>query len=1041
MSALKRFLAQCIRLGLWLRERFQRILIPSDDPRRGQVTASHDALFSTLLEHASDFITILNANGTIVYESPAVMKLLGYDRAELVGEAVFKFVHPDDLPEVFRVFRIGVQTPGYSAHLQCRFRHKNGSWRLLDITGKNLLDDPTVNGIVVNSIDITERAHAQRERMMMSNALESIREGVIIANLEDIILFANKGAQTLYGYELNEMLGKHISMLRSGKNPPDVVAHIYPETMKGGWRGELINVKKDGTEFPVAVSTGLIRDETGNAIALIGVATDMSEQKQAEGEMRKTLSLLTATLESTADGILVVDKFGHIVSYNHQFAHMWRIPMGILESRRDDEALRYVVDQLSDPQEFIAKVQELYSRPEAESFDIIGFKDGRIFERLSKPQRIGGKSVGRVWSFRDVTERKKAEAAREKSEQQFRSLFEESKDAIYVSTPEGRFVDINPAGVALFGYDSKEELVKIDIKKDLFIDPAKRSEYGKELESRGFVKDYQLELRRKDGQTIVVLETASALKDETGKVIAYRGIMHDVTEDKRLEENLRQSEERYRQFFEDDLTGDFISTPAGRIIECNREFAKIFGYNSIEEVLKTSASSFYPNPEVREAFLNLLRERKRLENYEMEARRRDGKPVYVIENVIGVFDQQGTLTGLKGYLFDVTERKRLEEELRQSQKMEGIGTLAGGIAHDFNNILSIIMVSASRFKQDGAGNKDDLIKVAETILSAVDRGAGLTRQLLTFARKTEIHFEPLEINEIIKDLVKLLRETFPRTITFSLQLADSLPLISADRNQVNQALLNLCVNARDAMPSGGSISIATSVVDRSRLSSAAADAKGSHFIDICVRDTGTGMDQQTRERIFEPFFTTKERGQGTGLGLAVVYGVVKSHNGLITVESTKGMGTIFHMFFPLASIKPGIALADVPESEVMPGGTERVLFVEDEEEIRVAMMRTLSGKGYGVVGAVDGEEAVATYEAEHQDIDLVVLDLGLPRLSGWDVLTRVQKKNPEAKVVIVSGYFDPNIQAKLKSAGIRYLVQKPYSPAKLLRTIREIMTV
>ena len=1038
MIFVQRILVQCIRGFLWLRERVQRIFIPSNYAYLRQPSTSYDAFFSVLLEQSSDFLTILNANGMIVYESPAVMKSLGYDRSELLGSSVFKFVHPDDLPGVFQEFRSGVQISGYSTHLQCRFKHKMGSWRLLDIAAKNLLDDPAVNGIVVNSIDITERTRAERERMMMSNALESISEGVLIANLEDTILFANKAACQLYGYEHEEMLGKQISILRSERNMPELVAQIYPETLKGGWRGELLNVKKDGSEFPVYVSTGVIRDHNGEAVALIGVATDMSEQKRSERETKKTLSLLTATLESTADGILVVDMLGRIVSYNHQFALMWKIPPGILESRRDDEALRYVQAQLKDPQEFLAKVQSLYDNPDAESFDVIEFKDGRLFERFSKPQQIGGKTVGRVWSFRDVTEKKKAEVARERSEQQFQSLFQESKDAVYISTPEGQFVDINPAGIVLFGYDSKDELLSIDIKKDLFADPARRAEYSRQLESNGFVKDYELELRRKDGTVLVVTETASAVRGETGKVVAYRGIMRDITEDKRLKENLRKSEERYRQFFEDDLTGDFISTLEGQIIECNREFAKIFGYDSIEKVLQTNASSFYPNPGARKEFLNILRQQRRLENFEIEARHRDGKKVHVIENVIGIFNEAGELTGLKGYLFDVTERKRLEEELRQSQKMEGIGTLAGGIAHDFNNILSIIMVSASRLTHEGAG-RDEVTRAVDTILASVDRGSGLTRQLLTFARKTEVNFEPLDLNNIIRELIKLLRETFPRTITFSLRLAESLPLISADRNQFNQALLNLCVNARDAMPGGGTLGVKTSVVDRSRAAPAGVNVKASHFIEVAVSDTGAGMDEQTKERMFEPFFTTKEQGRGTGLGLAVTYGVIKSHNGTITVESMKGVGTTFHMFFPLASITPSFALSDEREDEAVEGGSERILFVEDEEEIRVAMRQTLERKGYGVLEARDGEDAIAVYEREKNSIDVIVLDLGLPRLGGWDVLIHIRKNNPSVKAVVVSGYFDPNIKGKMKSIGVDQLLQKPYTAARLLRAIREIM--
>ena len=1035
MRIVGRLVARCNSGGLWVRERILRLLFPSVRRHAAEIAGPTDALINALLQHASDFITILNENGTILYESPAVMKLLAYDREELVGQSVFQFVHPEDLPGVLETFRKGIRTLGFTVTFQCRFRKRDGSWRLLEVTGTNLLDDPLIHGIVVNSRDVTDRERVERERILMSHALESITEAVVIADIEDTILFVNNAFLTMYQYRNDEIVGQDIEVLRSTKNSAEVVQQIYPATIEGGWQGELLNRKKDGTEFPIYLSTGVIHDAEGGIAALIGVSTDVSERKHADENLRRTLSLLAATLESTADGILVVDELGHIVSYNQQFAVMWKIPMEVLESKSDERALGFVMDQLDNPQVFLGKVLELYNSPDDESFDVLTFKDGRVFERFSKPQRIEGVSVGRVWSFRDVTERRKAEQLRRKLEEQFRSLFEESKDAVYISTPEGKFLDINPAGVKLFGYASREELEHIDIEKDLFADPSARARYGKELERNGFVKDYELVLRKKDGTSVIVLETGSAVRDEHDTIVAYRGILRDITDDYRMRENLKDSEERYRRFFQDDITGDFISTPSGRIIECNPAFARIFGFASVDEALKANANTFYPSMQARHAYLNLLRERKRLENYEIEARRKDGKPLYAIENVIGTFNEEGELVEIKGYLFDNTERKRLEDELRQSQKMEGIGTLAGGIAHDFNNILGIIMVTASRLRKEVA-NTTERTGWAETILKAVDRGSGLTRQLLTFARKTEVHFEPLNVNEVVTDLVKLLQETFPRTITFSLRLAGSIPLISADRNQINQALLNLCVNARDAMPEGGVLGVSTSVVDRSVLPKSSAEVSGSHFIDLSVTDTGTGMDGATKDRIFEPFLTTKERGRGTGLGLAVVYGVVKSHNGLVTVESSKGFGSTFHLFFPMISICH-VPPAEVPEEEKnVPGGNERILFVEDEEDLRSGMIRLLQEKGYTVHPAGDGEQAVSVYRHLAPDIDVVVLDLGLPKLGGWDVLRKILDKKSGIKVVVASGYFDPVVKTKLEAVGVRHLIQKPYSSATLLRSIR-----
>ncbi|MBI2619206.1 MAG: PAS domain S-box protein [Ignavibacteriales bacterium] len=1156
--------AAIVRTGLRLKERFSR-LAPNKNAHPPSDSASfRESFLLALLEHASEFITILNQNGTIVFESPAVMRLLGYKQDELIGKNVFDFIHPEDLPGALGVFRKGIAVPGFTANLRLRFRLKDGSWRLLEVTGTNLLHDPVVRGVVVNSYDITEQERSEREKTLLSHALHSILEAVCITDLEETIIFVNEAFSRIYGYDRNEILGRNIAALRSPRNSPDIIAPIYPATVKGGWHGEIINRRKDGTDFPIYLSTGVIRDEEEKVVALIGVATDITERKKGEEDLRRTLSLLEATLESTADGILVVDREGKIVSLNQQFARMWNIPADILESKMDDRALEFVIGQLKEPEKFLSKVRELYQLPEAESFDMIEFKDGRVFERFSKPQRIGGKSAGRVWSFRDVTGRKDAELARIRSEQQYRSLFEESKDAVYISTPEGKFVDMNPAGLSLFGYNSKEELLAIDIKKDVFVDPAERTGFERELERQGFVKDFESRLKRKTGDVIVVLETASAVRDETGKVVAYRGILRDVTRQKitesalrkseqrlrdivehstnlfyshtpdhvltyvspqtrlfldcepeealvkwtdfvtdhpvnargvastqraidtgerqptyqlelmgkrgrkiwvevneapvvrdgktvaivgaltditertRAEEGLRKSEDRYRSFFEDDLTGDFISSPSGKILACNPMFAKIFGYDSVEQVLKTPASAFHSSAQSREAFLRLLRERKRLENYELEARRRDGKPVHIIENVIGTFNKEGELIELKGYVFDNTERKRLEEELRQSQKMEGIGTLAGGIAHDFNNILSIIMVSASRLKlqsSDGEGRR----KIGEMILQAVERGSGLTKQLLTFARKTEIHFEPIDINEVTRGLVNLLKETFPRVITFNLNLRKDIPLISADRNQLNQALLNLCVNARDAMTNGGMLEVSTLLDDGAKLREIRSDVPLGHYVTISVADTGTGMDKATKERIFEPFFTTKGRGHGTGLGLAVVYGVVKGHNGFIHVESTPNLGTTFQLFFPVIPVEavPGTKVFE--DVEDIEGGSETILFVEDEEDLRFLMELALQSKGYKVIGAGDGLQAVESFRKFGKETDVIVMDLELPQLSGLDALMQMRRLKGKPRILVASGYFDPNVKNKLHAVGIHHFIQKPYTPSVLLRHIRDVL--
>jgi len=520
----------------------------------------------------------------------------------------------------------------------------------------------------------------------------------------------------------------------------------------------------------------------------------------------------------------------------------------------------------------------------------------------------------------EILERERAETALRQSEEKYRTLFEGSKDVIFISTPEGKFLDINPAGVELFGYSSKEELMRSNIVQDLFCRPADREKYQQALMNQGYVKDFELTLRRKDGEKVTVIESTNVVCDERGRVVAYRGIIRDVT-----------------------------------------------------------------------------------------------------------------------------EQKRLEQELIQSQKMESIGTLAGGIAHDFNNILAIILGYASRLKKgifpEGQSQPSDghtrLSQSIDEISKAVQRGARLVQQLLTFARKTDVLFEPVNVNSTAEELIKMLAETFPKTITFSLKQDMQVPLIVADASQLHQALLNLCVNARDAMPNGGILAITTSTVTNRVVRQKFPEASADRYASISVHDTGIGMDETTRIRIFEPFFTTKELGKGTGLGLAVVYGIVKNHNGFIDVESEPGRSTTFTLYLPVT--QRAYHLAEKEELDEISGGTETLLVVEDEESLLRLVKGLLQEKGYQVFTARDGLEAVETYNKHRDEIALVFADMGLPILGGWEAFLKMKELNPSVKVVFGSGYLDPNAKSELLKLGAKDFLQKPYTPDTILRRIREVL--
>jgi two-component system cell cycle sensor histidine kinase/response regulator CckA len=381
------------------------------------------------------------------------------------------------------------------------------------------------------------------------------------------------------------------------------------------------------------------------------------------------------------------------------------------------------------------------------------------------------------------------------------------------------------------------------------------------------------------------------------------------------------------------------------------------------------------------------------------------------------------------------QRAKLEEQLRQAQKMEAIGALAGGIAHDFNNLLNIISAYSSRLSKNLEETERAELNAIDT---AVSRGAALVRQLLTFSRKSDSPFESVNLNEVTGELARLLSNTLPKSISLSLDLDPELPQILADSNHLHQAILNLCINARDAMPSGGTLTVRTSTKRRTDLRERFPGGVQERYACVTVSDTGSGIEDSIRARIFEPFFTTKGPKAGDGLGLAVVYGIVRHHGGLIDVQSETRRGATFNLYFP-ALDRPVTEATTAQIRGEIPGGTETILLVEDEQLLLDAMKETLEEKGYRVLAARDGLEALDVYGRHSDDIDLVLADVGMPRLGGWDAYQRLKEMDWGVKVLLASGHINPDLKAEMERAGVQGFIQKPYSSEVLLAKIREAL--
>jgi PAS domain S-box-containing protein len=506
------------------------------------------------------------------------------------------------------------------------------------------------------------------------------------------------------------------------------------------------------------------------------------------------------------------------------------------------------------------------------------------------------------------------------------------------------------------------------------------------------------------------------------------------------EKALRQSEQRYRLLFERNLAGLYHSTLDGRILNCNESFARMFGYASREEVLALlgGAHEFYSNPSERESFMSELLKKKILMNLEVRFRRKDGSPAWVLENA-SLLDSDGDTPALiEGTVIDITERKHLEEQCRQAQKMEAVGRLAGGLAHDFNNLLTIISGN-SELLLDRIDPAKPPHKNASQIKKAADQAADLIRQLLAFSRMQVLQPKVLDLNRVLSETAKMLPRLLLEDIEVVLLPGASLGRVKADQNQIDQIILNLAVNARDAMSQGGKLTIETANADLdesyARLHS---PAKPGKYVMLAVTDTGVGMDAETQAHVFEPFFTTKEPGRGTGLGLATVYGIVKQSGGWIWVCSEVGRGTTVKIYLP--RIEETVPAGTSNEFRAsLPRGTETILLVEDQDGIRDLARPFLEDSGYKVLEASHGEAALQMARQYKGEIDLLLTDVVMPKMNGHVLAQRMVAMRPGLRVLYMSGYAEYVSAPDQGSSDGGFRLQKPFSMGTLANKVREVL--
>jgi PAS domain S-box-containing protein len=624
-------------------------------------------------------------------------------------------------------------------------------------------------------------------------------------------------------------------------------------------------------------------------------------------------------------------------------------------------------------------------------------------------------------------------------EERYRGFIENAIEGMFQTTPDGRFLMANPALAHVLGYDSPQELLASvsDLQRQLYVDPGRRTEFKRAIDLQGEVHNFEARMYRKDGSCCWVAINARAVRDPERNVLYYEGTDVDITERKLAEEEHARLAEAIEQAGD----GVIILDTTEAVVFVNPAFERMSGY-SRQEVLGGLIRAFRTE-DIHRSFRQGLRSclaSKQVWRGQCEVHKKDCTPYIVRASISPVCNHAGEIINYVILERDVTKEAKMEMQLRQAQKLEAIGTLAGGIAHDFNNILSAILgfTELARMQIKGMPKIKDYL---DAVLQSGRRAKELVQQILAFSRQREQERLPIPIGHIIGEVVKMLRASLPSTIEMSTNIR-SHGMVMADPTQMHQVLMNLCTNAAHAMrETGGKLEINLEDVElEGDFTALSQELQPGPYLKLTVSDTGHGMTAYVRERIFDPYFTTKEPGEGTGLGLAMAHGIVKSHGGAMSVYSEPRQGSAFHIYLPKLEPEVGEETAPPMKSPIpVARGNECILFVDDEEALCKAGHEIMEHLGYKVIGRSSPVEALEAFREHPERFDLVITDMTMPKMTGIDLAREIIHIRPNLPIILCTGFSEMAIQAKATAIGIHEIVMKPTDVRSLAEAIRRTL--